>query len=582
MASKTTLERALHDAENGRLAAAVATLRIAVNRDPKDFEAAQIFGMLLLWSGELPQALHHFGRCVTAAPRIVGFRNNYANALMNANRIDDAVVQLRAAIEIDPKYATAYLGLTVACAQTGDSDSGIEAGRRGTALRPEWAELSRNFASVLKDTGRVDEALAEFKRAIEHSPKDAGLRSGFLWAVNYSDGSAEHSAQAHRDYRQCVRVTGAAARTDPTPDRPLRLGILSGDMRTHSVAFFAEPFMRHLPEGCALTIFSDGKPNASDQMRARFMKLSHEWVEVGALADDALDRAIRTRKIDVLVELGGHSSGGRLSALDNSPAPVIVSAIGYPNTTGHPSVGWRIVDSITDPPSSDAHCTERLARIDPCFLCYCPPAEALLPAMPAPDAPITFGSFNMTPKISARTIALWSQALAAVADSRLLLKSKSMADAGTRAHMLELLVRGGIAQDRIDVVSYTPGLQEHLALYSRVHIALDTTPYNGTTTTCEALWMGVPTLTTLGDRHAARVSASLLTAAGHPEWIAHTDSEFVEIARALATDRARLATVRSTLRDELLKSALCDQHAYALRFHAALRSAWRAWCATAQ
>ncbi len=582
MASKSTLDRALRDAQSGRLAPALATLRLAVARDPKDYEAAQIFGMLLMWSGELPQALHHFGRCVAAAPRVAAFRNNYANALMNARRVEHAVEQFRAAIEIDPNYSLSYLGLTIACAEIGDSVAGIEAGRRGTELRPDWPELSRNFASVLKDAGRIDEALAEFTRAIASHPSDAGLRSGFLWALNYHDGSVEHSANSHRDYVKCVRTTRPAARTDPSADRPLQLGILSGDMRTHSVAFFAEPFMRHIPQGCVMTVFSNGRPDASDPMRAQLVKLAGAWVEVATLDDDALDSAIRARKIDVLVELGGHSSGGRLSALDNAPAPVIVSAIGYPNTTGHPSVGWRIVDSITDPPASDAHCTERLARIDPCFLCYCPPRESPLPAMPPHDAPITFGSFNMTPKISPRTIALWSQTLAAVADSRLLLKSKSMADAGTRAHMLELLARGGIPESQVDVVDYTAGLQEHLALYSRVHIALDTTPYNGTTTTCEALWMGVATVTTLADRHAARVSASLLTAAGHPEWIATTESQFVEIARSLAADRKRLAELRTTLRDELLRSSLCDQSAYATRFHAALRTAWRAWCATAQ
>lgn len=580
MASKSLLERALKDAEEGRIAPALASLRIAVNRDPKDFEAAQIFAMLLLWSGQLPQALHHFARCVEAAPRAPAFRNNYANALMNSQRVADAIVQLRAAVEIDPKYATAYLGLTVACAQVGDSIAGIEAGRRGLALRGDWPELSRNLASVLKDTGRIDEALAEFDRAIANHPRDAALRSGFLWALNYAEQSVETLAQAHRDYVQCVRSVATAATTDSSPERPLRLGILSGDLRTHSVAYFAEPFMRALPEGCAMTVFSTAKPDASDATRARFIELADEWVEGFSLADTALDSAIRTRKIDVLIELGGHSSGGRLSALDSAPAPVIVSAIGYPNTTGHPAVGWRIVDSITDPPGSDACCTERLARIDPCFLCYAPPLNAPLPAMPEADAPITFGSFNMTPKISQSTIALWRATLAAVSGSRLLLKSRSMADAGTRAHMLARLESGGIAQNRVDVVDFTVGLREHLELYSRVHIALDTTPYNGTTTTCEALWMGVPTVTLLGDRHCARVSASLLTAAGHREWIAASPDEFVAVSRVLATDRTRLAALRAGLRGELSASPLCDQNAYALRFHEAVREAWRDWCAS--
>ena len=582
MASQATLDRALADAQNGRLVPALASMRLVVNRNPRDLEATQVFATLLLWSGEQTQALHHFGRCVAAAPRVPSFRNNYANALMGVKRTAEAVAQLRAALEVDPTYLKAYLGLSLACAEVGDSDAAIDAGRRGLAARADWPELARNLASVLKDSGRVDEAIDELQRAIAIHPQDAGLRSGFLWALNYTEKPARTVAQCHRDYAACVRPTTSPARTDPSPDRPLRIGVLSGDLRTHSVAFFAEPFIRHIPEGCRLTLFSTGKPAGDDAMRSRFVESADEWVDAFAMTDAALDTAIRTRAIDVLVELGGHSSGGRMSVLDNAPAPVIVTAIGYPNTTGHPSVGWRIVDSITDPVGSDALCTERLARIDPCFLCYAPPRESPTPAMPSADAPITFGSFNVTPKISAQTIALWARSLNTVPGSRLLLKSKSMGDRGTRQHILARLEAVGISHDRVELLAYTAGPDEHLALYGRVDVALDTTPYNGTTTTCEALWMGVPTVTLVGDRHAARVGASLLTAAGYPQWIATTGDEFVEIASALAADRVKRALLRSGLRDALLHSPLCDQVGYAARFHAALRSAWQAWCAAAR
>ena len=534
--------------------------------------------MLLLWSGSLAQALHHFERCIAVSPRVPAFRNNFANALVSANRIAEAAAQFRAAIEIDPSYSQAYLGLTLALAQSGEMDGGIEMGKRGLALRPDWPELSRNLASVLKDAGRVDEALELFARAIANHPHDAGLRSGSLWALNYTDRSVDEVAHAHREYSQCVRAGGVRAATKPVPDRPLRIGILSGDMRTHSVGYFAEPFMRALPDQSHLAIFSTGKPDAHDLMRKRFQGLAHEWVEAFSMDDATLDHAIRSRAIDVLVELGGHSSGGQLTALDQCPAPVIVTAIGYPNTTGHPAVGWRIVDSITDPLESDAQCTERLVRLDPCFLCYDPPADAPQPCMPAAEAPITFGSFNVTPKVSARTIALWSETMQQLPTSRLLLKSRSMGDPGIRAALLSKFERAGIGPERIDLIAYTPSLTDHLNLYSRVHLALDTTPYNGTTTTCEALWMGVPTIALLGDRHCARVSASLLTAAGHPEWIAHSPQEFVEIARALASNRARLEEIRQQLRGQVQHSALCDQRAYAERFHAALRDAWKAWC----
>jgi len=355
---------------------------------------------------------------------------------------------------------------------------------------------------------------------------------------------------------------------------------LSGDMRTHSVAYFAEPFMRNRPQGCTLTIFATDVARVGDEIRDSIQEMSDKWISAFSVGDEALDQTIRSNKIDVLIELGGHTSGGQLTALDSSPAPVIVSAIGYPNTTGHPAVGWRVVDSITDGPESDGLCTERLLRIDPCFLCYSPPKNAPEPAMPAVDGPIIFGSFNLAAKITPRSVALWAGALNSVPNSRLLLKCKAIADPGSREFFLERLASNGIPSERVDIVAYTKGLQDHWNLYSRVHVALDTTPYNGTTTTCEALWMGVPLVTIEGDRHSARVSKSILYAAGHKEWVANSPEDFAAIASRLATDRDRLQTLRFGLRSELQASVLCDQVAYADRFHAALREAWRSWCAS--
>ena len=580
MSREITLEKALKDANDGKLDAALASLRLLIKRKPNDLDAVQIFGMLLMQAGEMAQAIHHLGRAVAAAPNVTGYRNNYANALMNNGRAAEAVDQLRKAIAIDPNYSRGYLNMILACAAIGDSIGGIEAGRRGLELRPDWPELSRNLASVLKDAGRVEEAISEYKRAVATAPKDAGLRSSSLFSLNYPDFPVEFISQAHRDYAQCVRTCILPARTDPSPDRPLRIGVLSGDMRTHSVAYFAEPFMRNRPQGCTLTIFATDVARVGDEIRERIRERSDKWIDAFSVGDEALDQMIRSNNIDVLVELGGHTSGGQLTALDSSPAPVIVSAIGYPNTTGHPAVGWHIVDSITDGSESDALCTERLLRIDPCFLCYSPPKNAPEPAMPAVDGPIIFGSFNLAAKITPRSVALWAAALNSVPNSRLLLKCKAIADPGSREFFLERLASNGIPSERVDIVAYTKGLQDHWNLYSRVHVALDTTPYNGTTTTCEALWMGVPLVTIEGDRHSARVSKSILHAVGHQEWVANSPEDFAAIASRLATDRDRLQALRFGLRSELQASVLCDQVAYADRFHAALREAWRSWCAS--
>ena len=582
MSSQSTLDKAMRDAREGRLSAALASVRLLVRTQPKDWNAAQVLGFLLLQSGALAQALHQLERAVTANPNSPAFRNNFANALLNAQRPHEAVAQWKKALETDPTYSKAFLGLTLAFAELGDSTSAIEAGRRGMAMRPDWPELAMNLASKLKDTGRVEEAIALLRPATIAHPKNAGLRSNFLLALNYLDESVESVARAHREYAQCSLALSASAvtppRIDPSAERPLRLGILSGDLRTHSVAYFARPIIHKVPAGCALTLFSSGRAIAGDPMPKDLSTGAEEWVDVVAMNDAAVGEAIRVRKIDVLLELGGHTSGGRLGALDHGPAPVIVTAIGYPNTTGHPNVGWRIVDSITDPLGSEPSCTERLLRIDPCFLCYSPPSDAPAPSMPPPEAPITFGSFNLAAKISARTIELWARVLAAVDHSRLLIKSKAVADEGTREHLLSRLADGGLPRNRVDVLSHTTTLHDHFASYGRVHVALDTMPYNGTTTTCEAMWMGVPTVTMLGDRHCARVGASLLSAAGRSEWVAKTMDEFVSIAVALASDRHLLAALRIELRQAIAHSPLCDEVSYGTRFHDALRGAWRGWC----
>lgn len=257
---------------------------------------------------------------------------------------------------------------------------------------------------------------------------------------------------------------------------------------------------------------------------------------------------------------------------------MIVSAIGYPNTTGHPAIDWRLVDSTTDPEGSERYATERLLRIDPCFLCYTPPEIAPEPAHVDDGEQITFGSFNLTSKVTPATIALWKSVLDAVPRSRLLVKSKSIADESTKRSVLSRLESGGIDPTRVEALAYTKSQAEHFALYSRVHVALDTTPYNGTTTTCEALWMGVPVVTLEGDRHAARVGASLLRAADCAEWIASTPDAFVSIASSLACDRARLAQFRRSARTHLCRSALLNVDAYGARLHGALRAAWREWC----
>ena len=263
------------------------------------------------------------------------------------------------------------------------------------------------------------------------------------------------------------------------------------------------------------------------------------------------------------------------------PAPIEVTWLGYPNTTGLPAIDYRLTDVRADPPGdADRLHTERLVRIEPSFLCYRAPEQAgEVAPLPARSAGhVTFGSFNNFAKLSPGTIALWSRVLTGVPGSRLVLKATQFKDPEARTRAAELFAAAGVGIERLDLVPPLAAAADHLAHYAHVDIALDPTPYNGTATTCEALWMGVPVVTLRGDRHAARVGASILTVAGLERLIAETPDEYVAIAVDLARDLDALAALRAALRQRLRASPLCDGGAFARAIETAYRGMWRAWC----
>ena len=451
MSNETVLQKAMSIAREGRLDEAVASVRAFVRRQPQMLEGLQVLSSLLAFQGNHEESLQHLSRAVAMAPKIVGYRVNLGFALLNAQRNADAAAEFRTATQLDGNEVRGWMGLALAESFLHHSDAAIHAARTGVALRGDWSEMARCLATILESADQLDEAIDVMERAIARAPNDAVLRSLHLLALNYTSRAPQEIADAHRRFRTVVTSLPAPPRPAADAERALRIGVLSGDLRTHSVGYFAQPFFAHKPEGVALIVFATSAPTPNDAMSKQFQSLADEWIEVASMDDSTLDRCIRERKIDVLIDLAAHTACGRLSALDRKPAPVIITAIGYPNTTGHP--------------------------------------------------------------------------LDAVPNSRLLLKSKSMADESNKRHVLARLLQGGIAAERIDAISFTSTVEEHLALYGRIHVALDATPYNGTTTTCEALWMGVPVVVLEGDRHGARVGASLLRAADRAEFIAQNADE---------------------------------------------------------
>ena len=562
--------RTMQDADGGRLKQALESARVRQRLHPRDLEAMLLLGMLLRRAGDHAQSAHQLRRASELQPGDPLILRGLAESLMLAQQPAEAIACWRRACALDPTSGDAWLELTTALLITADVDGAAKAAEDGLRHLPAWPPLCSNHAVALARAGHTDQALASMRQCLQAHPDATDLRSNMLLMLHYAEVDAATMLREHQAFGASLPAPQPVAAR--TADNTLRVGVLSSDLRGHAVGSFVEPLFSHPPAGTQVIAFSNQAHGHEDPMRLRLQKLAHAWHDVHMLDDAALDALIRRERIDVLLELNGHTADNRLPALARKPAPTIVTAIGYPDTTGLPAVDARVVDAITDPPGSERWCTERLLRIDPCFLCYTPLADAPVPAMPAADAPFTFGSFNNAAKIGPSTAALWARVLQAVPDSRLLLKSTGLADPAAQALLQRRFTDAGLPLDRVEMVGNTREQLAHLALYNRVHVALDTVPYNGTTTTCEALWMGVPVVTTLGDRHSARVSASLLHAAGFPEWVASDADRFVHIATHLASDRAALAALRGGMRDRLRTSTLLDAPAYAARLHAALRA----------
>lgn len=360
--------------------------------------------------------------------------------------------------------------------------------------------------------------------------------------------------------------------------RRLRIGFVSADFRRHSCASFLAPLFTHWPHSdLELIAYSDN--HADDEVTVSLKARVDHWRTVTGLGDIALAEQISDDRVDILVDLAGHMAGNRLPVFALKPAPLQVSWLGYPDTTGVDAIDYRLTDAIADPPGqTDALHNETLWRLPECFIAFSAGTPVLESGNPRDDGRVVFGSFNHLPKVTPAVVSVWARLLKAVPDSRLVLKAKRLGEPETRERYLALFGAEGIAADRLDLVGWRDMPGDHLALYRQIDIALDPFPYNGTTTTCEALAMGVPVVTLAGSRHASRVGASLLAAAGLDGLVANSVDDYVERAAALAHDGERRRAIAREQRLHFTASTLCDGQRFAARFAAALRQMWMRFC----
>jgi predicted O-linked N-acetylglucosamine transferase (SPINDLY family) len=527
--------------------------------------------------GHMNEAKRHFDRAVEADPESAAAWSNLGAALQRLGDTAHASRCLDKAIALDPDYSMAHANLGWILRDQHRLDEAIVASRRALAAEPGLAIAYANLGSALMIQTRQTEAFEAYAKALELDPGNEATWSSYLFALNYRDDlTPAEVVRAHRDWG--ARIAGfeylAAEAQHREPDWRLVIGYVSPDFRDHPVGLLVEPIIAHHDRvRFEVRCYSHG--TQVDATTWRIRAAADAWVETGDLDDAAAAQRIHADGVDILVDLSGHTAGNRLGVFAHKPAPVQVSYAGYVTTTGLDAMDWVVHDAVTRVSEAEAEYAERLLTLGACLYCYRPP-EVAPPVAPAPLAKkgfITFGSFNNTPKLTAATFDLWGAALQRVPNSRFVLKAGAMRDAGARERVTAALSARGVAGERLDLVPPTT-FDEHLADYGRIDIALDPAPFTGGITSLQALWQGVPFVTFKGASHAARVGASILTTAGLGDLIAETPEDYAAIAAALASDTARVADLRQTMRERLAPTTLIDGAAFTAEFERALVKAW--------
>lgn len=604
----------------GRKDEALVSMRHAIEISPDSFEAHFILGTALFKLEQYKEAIDSLQKAALLNPDFPPAHYNLGTALKHEKSYTDAIKHLQKSLQLMPDNADALNNLGLTLLDIGEYGDGVLCLRQASALNPESAdmvynlgqgldkqkkiseaiacyqkairlnpELSsayNNMGNLLKDQGRLSESLACYYKALELKPSNAsGVYSNIIFMIQYAEPiDPEMIYEQHlkwaRIYTSHLKTLIPRHTNDPKPGKRIKIGYVSPDFRIHSVAYYIEPIIEAHDRN-NYEVFCYSNLDRPDNKTQEFKNLADHWRDISGIEDKEAAATIRKDGIDILVDLSGHTGDNRLTLFACKPAPIQATYIGYPNTTGMDTIDYRITDAWTDPPGRTDHLhAEKIIRLPHGFLCYRPPDEAPeikgLPA--AASGFITFGCFNNRSKISEKIIGIWSEILHRVPDSRLILKSTALGDESTKNYILGLFEEQGISTERITALGNIPAKQGHLDLYNSVDIGLDTFPYNGTTTTCEALWMGVPVIALKGDTHISRVSYSILSNIGLDELVAESAGEYVMKAVGLAEDSEKLSFLRSDLRSIMRASSLMDKETFTRDLEKEYRAMWHRWC----
>lgn len=545
---------------------AVNLLQSAIHADASIAEAHFDLGKIFQTLSRPNEAISCYQRALSLkSPRRSEIHYNLGLAFEEQGNYLKAIESYERATKENPDLVYAHNNLGVLYKELGRYTESIRHYRHALDRDPSLGHAWNNLGNAYKEQGLLDEAIDCYGRAHKLAPEDIRFHDNFIFALNLTNKfSPERIYAEHVQFEHMHTHSLGLPETQKTvPDvtgRRIRVGYVSPDFCTNPVAYFIEPVLAH-HDASKFEIFAYYNYPRNDAITQKLKTLCHHWRDTFDMSDEMLADGIRKDSIDILIDLAGHTAGNRLLTFARRPAPVQITWLGYPNTTGLSTIDYRITDSLADPPGmTETLHTEKLVRLPGIFCCYQPPSDSpdVRPPPASSSGCITFGSFNNFAKTTPAVIKLWSEILHATKESRLLLKCPGLSDESARQTVREQFATFGIEADRLTLLGLEPSRQAHLQRYHQIDIGLDPFPYNGTTTTCEALWMGIPVITLAGKTHASRVGVTLLNAINHPEWIADTQDCYVNIAKQLASDIGKLTTLRSGMRRQMLESPLLD------------------------
>lgn len=591
--------------------------RTALERDPDYVESLTNLSVVLNLQGDNATAEAYCRKAIRLTPKLAGAHCNLGNILLSLGRFGEAVAAYREAHRLQPDLPEALVNLALVLEDSSYLIGTIEYYEKQLQRQPGNYLPHLRIGQALHALKRWDDAWLRLRRALELKPgatdtlfvlgvnyfyvgdvcagidclrhalvggPNARAQAGIIFDSLYLDKFSGYQLRVeYRNWAEQYLIrpsTVLRPRDIVQAERRLSIGYVSRDFTRHSAAYFFEPILKN-HDRYRVKVFCYSTLIKGDDFTDRFRMLADVWRDISTMSEKEVVKQVSEDNIDILVDLSGHTAGNRLDVFACKPAPIQVTYLGHPTTTGLAAIDYRFGDTVTDPAElTTDHYVEQLWQLPSCFLTYQPPNDS----PPVAELPlytkghVTFGSFNNVAKINDHVIAVWAEILTSIPSSRLLLKSHVFTSSRGRARIVDGFSRHSVDQTRIELVDWRVDVQNHLELYGEVDIALDTFPYNGTTTSCEALWMGVPVICLEGDRHSARVGASLLTVLGLGDLLAKNSAEYVSIAVGLAGDPARQRALRESMRNRMRASTLLDHSGFTRRLEQAYREMWRIYC----